>query len=318
MRIIDRARLADHLYYGFGGYCKRLYLPSTPAELRDALVQTQDEKVIFVGAGTNSVFSDEKWPGIVIGFSKMLRLEKVGAHRIVTGAGVDNSIFAQFALQQGLTGAGWMNGLPGQIGATTRMNARCYGGEMSQIVTRVVAYTLRGEERVFDQPREIFIGYKNTHFMRETCAIAEVEFTLSDRGSLDDEAILMQRCREDREKKGQYSYPSCGCIFKNDYNAGVPSGKLLDAAGVRNFGSKLLRVSPYHANFVFNEGGARSEDLIDLSLKMREKVFQKFGVWLEYEMEILGEVNPAIRQRLEEKRISIYDHPELLDLRQRS
>ena len=189
-----------------------------------------------------------------------------------------------------------MTALPGQIGATVRMNARCYGGEISQLVQSVTAVTPAGEVRVYDKPREVFHGYKDTLFMRNDEVVAAVTLRLrtGDKGKI---AARMAEVEGDRVRKGQFLHPSCGCVFKNDYEVGVPSGVLLDRAGVQQFSPQHVFVSPQHANFIFNVGGT-SEEIVQLSLKMREAVFEKFSVWLRYEMEFLGNFPAALQEQI--------------------
>lgn len=189
-----------------------------------------------------------------------------------------------------------MTALPGQIGATTRMNARCYGGEISELVMRVKTVSPQGETAVHDNPRAVFRGYKDTLFMHNNALVTEVDLQLQ-AGKEEEIKKEMQRVKNDRVEKGQFLYPSCGCVFKNDYSVGVPSGMLLDAAEVQNFSQKKVFISPRHANFIFNTGGSSAE-IITLSLKMRDAVYKKFGVWLRYEMEFLGHIPPNLHRRI--------------------
>ncbi len=189
-----------------------------------------------------------------------------------------------------------MTALPGQIGATVRMNARCYGGEISALVQSVTAVTADGEVRVYEQPQKIFHGYKDTLFMGNDEVVAAVTLRLR-KGDKDAIATRMAEVKGDRVRKGQFLHPSCGCVFKNDYEVGVPSGVLLDKAGVRQFSQKRVFISPQHANFIFNIGGS-SEEIVALSLKMREAVYRQFSVWLRYEMEFLGNFPAALQREI--------------------
>ncbi len=189
-----------------------------------------------------------------------------------------------------------MTALPGQIGATVRMNARCYGGEISQLVHSVTTVTHTGRMHIYTKPQEIFRGYKDTLFMYNKEVVATVTLQLH-KGDRDKIAAQMIAIESDRMRKGQFLHPSCGCVFKNNYEAGVPSGLLLDAAKVQQLNQKHVFISPQHANFIFNVGGT-STDIIALSLKMREAVYQKFAVWLQYEMEFLGNFPATLRQEI--------------------
>ena len=269
-----------------------------------------------LGGGTNSLVCDDEWPGAVIALARMQGLRTLDEQgRVFCEAGVENSAFANFAADEGLNGAGWMYRLPGQMGGTVRMNARCYGGEISQIVRRVTCVDLRGNVVVHDDTSKVFRGYKDTSFMRTGEIVASVEIQLQP-GDTAATRELMKFCEDDRVMKGQFTFPSCGCVFKNDYSVGVPSGMLLEAAGVKSLARGGAVVSPHHANFVFNKG-ASSRDIMELSLMMRESVYAKFGVWLEYEMEVLGKIPADLDARIREVRARGPETPDLAALRQK-
>ncbi len=311
-------RLGSLAYYKTGGTCARLYLPKSIEEIQSAVreIRSLSQPFFVLGGGTNSLVCDDTWPGAVIALTHMgglHALDKNGG--IFCEAGVDNSEFARFAVDHGLTGAGWMNRLPGQMGGTVRMNARCYGGEISQIVKKITCVDMKGEVVVHDEPTKVFRGYKDTSFMQTGEIIAAVEIKLEP-GDTAATQELMKFCEDDRVLKGQFTHPSCGCVFKNDYTVGVPSGMLLEATGIKSLTRGSAAISPQHANFVFNlHGAASSRDIVELTLMMREAVYTRFGVWLEYEMEILGELPDDLAKSLREVRARKPETPELAVLR---
>jgi UDP-N-acetylmuramate dehydrogenase len=309
-------RLADCSYFKTGGTVEHLLQPTNIAELAQARIDiAKDSKpFFFLGRGTNSLIWDDHFPGFVISFNAMDFINKLSATRYEVGAGVSNTEFAEFCFRNSLEGASWMNYLPGEIGATTRMNARCYGGEISEIVQKVYAVTVQGEIKSFAS-QSVFRGYKDTLFMDEDLCIGSVEVEL--KSSTDPIKIRehMDFCRNDREKKHQFLHPSCGCVFKNDYTIGIPSGFLLDKAGAKKLYVGSAKINPYHANFIFNTGSASSQDIFDLSVLMRELVFKSFGVWLEYEMEILGNIPEKVKTYIKEQRESLIDVELLASLR---
>lgn len=131
-------------------------------------------------------------------------------------------------------------------------------------------------------------------------ATAVLELQEGMRGSIE---TRMQFYEQDRVKKGQFLYPTCGCVFKNDYTVGVPSGMLLDKAGAHKLSRPEVALNPKHANFVYNKG-AGSRDILELTLAMRELVYREYGVWMEFEMEILGDLPADLKARVEEKRLN--------------
>ena len=308
--------LKDILYYRTGGRCNEFVEPVSIAELATAIKRLAAKGTAFIpiGAGTNSLFMDDDYSGAVISFRKLDTLQISGT-RITVGAGVDNTLFSETVYNAGLAGAGWMNRLPGQIGGTVRMNARCYGGEISQIVREVTVVTRAGEVVKYTDPKAMFRGYKDTIFMTNGDLICEaiIDLRIGDMKAVREK---MDLCASDRIGKGQFTHPSCGCVFKNDYAVGVSSGMLLEEAKVKLLKHAGAEVSPAHANFVFNKN-ASARAILELSVMMREAVWSMFGVWLEYEMEILGTVPRDLQPKIFEARAAAFNLEKLTPLRER-
>ena len=316
--------LAEISYYRTGGEASLFFAPNTLEELSDQVRFCARRCIPYqlLGAGSNSLVSDVFYPGAMISLQQLNHLQVKG-ERLICGAGVDNTKLSETAFESGLAGLGWMNGLPGSIGATARMNARCYGGEISQVVTGVTVVDSAGQIHQLDLSskklrEQAFKGYKDTRWMKTSEIIAQVELTLLPERHPEKTLEKMRYCLEDRRSKHQFDYPSCGCVFKNDYRTevGVSSGLLLDLAGAKRVSSLRVAVSEYHANFLFNLGGASSRDILELSFQMRELVYQEFGVWLEYEMEFLGVMPKDLAATFKERRIENFKIDRLMEARQ--
>jgi UDP-N-acetylmuramate dehydrogenase len=294
-------RLATILNYQTGGEAPQFAEPANVEELSQVLKGWKGQACTILGEGTNSLASDQTFPGPVLSLRKMTDLSLQSANQVRMGAGVSNSALALFAKEHGLGAAAWMFRLPGQIGATVRMNARCFGGEISQIVTEVLALDAAGKSHVFRDP-QMFRGYKDTIFMENGLIIAEVTTQLSP-ASKDEIEQKMLFCENYRIQAGHFTYPSCGCVFKNDHKLGVSSGLLLDLAACAGRRQGAAEVSRKHSNFVYNTGGAHADDILRLTLDMREAVWREFGAWLEYEMELLGTFSVDLMRQVREVRV---------------
>ena len=314
-------KLKDFAYYKTGGRCEKLYQPRSIEELQDYMAEIGASKVPYfiLGGGTNSLVLDDFYPGRVVSLAHLNHWEYRGNNQIYCEAGVTNTFLSEKAWEANLGDLSWMNYLPGQVGGTVRMNARCYGGEISQVVRKVWTVCEKGELREYDNSTShspLFFGYKNTVFMNSKEVVASV---LISSKTKDPEKIRnhMNYCRDDREGKNQFAYPSCGCVFKNDYqpDVSVPSGLLLEHCGLKGLKRGRVQISDKHANFVFNQG-ATSREIIETTLFMREKVWEEFGVWLSYEMEILGDLPTDLKSQVEEKRAPNYQVEKLSHLRQ--
>lgn len=315
-------RLKEISNYKTGGDCLYFFEPHSKEELQDNLREIHKKKMpaFFLGGGTNSLVLDEYWNGAVLSFRNLNEI-KFEADRVHCGAGVVNSDLSEQALKYGLSGLEWMFSLPGQLGGTIRMNARCYGGEISQVVEKVYGYTLKGEEKIYEllKPgdKKIFRGYKDTIFMQNNVVVASAVLKLDAGGDPVTMQEKMSFCKSDRETKGHFEFPSCGCVFKNNYDPeiSVPSGMLLDHVGAKTLSKGKAQVSSKHANFIYNTGGASSRDILELALVMREKVWGVFGVWLEFEMEILGDLPADLKKAVWEQREHRYNKTLLTEMR---
>ena len=157
-----------------------VFTPSSLKELKENLAEVRASTVpyFFLGGGSNSLINDPPYPGYVISAAKLNHLA-IEPPYIRCGAGVLPSELAARSLESGLCGAAWLNGLPGQLGGATRMNARCYGSEMAQIVCEVSTIDLEGNIHQYHQPEQVFFGYKDTYFMNVREFIYEIRFQLA-------------------------------------------------------------------------------------------------------------------------------------------
>jgi UDP-N-acetylmuramate dehydrogenase len=161
----------------------------------------------------------------------------------------------------------------------------------------------------------MFRGYKDTIFMENGLVIAEVTTQLMP-ASYEEIEQKMLFCENYRIQAGHFTYPSCGCVFKNDHKLGVSSGLLLDLAACAGRRQGAAEVSRKHCNFVYNTGGASADDILRLTLDMREAVWQEFGAWLEYEMELLGTFSEDLMQRVRERRTPVLKNGRLAEAKE--
>lgn len=291
----ERVALATVGYYGIGGEARRVIHPRSVAELAAALDRCRQLglPVIVAGKGSNMLFSDEEFPGAVIVLDAMNRMFRVSDELFFCEAGVENTDAALMLQRAGRSGGEWLYRLPGAIGATVRMNGRCYGREISGVTRSVVTVGLDGAVR-WRSAAEVFLGYKETSLMRspEIVVGAMLEFA----GGDDPDAIgaRMREFGDDRDAKHQFDFPSCGSTFKNSYEAGRPSGQIFDALGFRGRREGGAQVSDHHANFIFNTGAARAADVLKLCSAMRSAALEQAGAALELELQCAGLFETAL------------------------
>lgn len=276
-------------YYAIGGRARWFARPGSVQEMVALLGWCHRNQLpaMVTGKGSNMLFADDDFPGVVFTTASMQRIFRVSDHQIFCEAGVENSEVALALFDAGLGGGEWLYRLPGMIGATVRMNGRCYGREISEVASGIVTAGLDGSVR-FRQRGEIFRGYKETTLMEGGEVVAGVLLELPGSKPKEEIRSLMEGYGRDREAKHQFDFPSCGSTFKNSYAAGRPSGQIFESLGFKGRREGRAKVSEHHANFIFNTGGAKAVDVLRLAAEMRQAARDQAGAELELELQCAG------------------------------
>jgi UDP-N-acetylmuramate dehydrogenase len=173
-------------------------------------------------------------------------------------------------------------GMPGTVGGAVWMNARCYDHSVSDYLVSVKLLSRDGLQKDYRFRAEDF-GYKHSPFQNGDNIIIEGTFRLpkKDRQAIRD---TMNWCRQDRESKGHYRFPSAGSAFKNNRAFGKPSGKIIDELGLCGFSRGGAQVAPWHGNIIINRGNASASEIKMLCNDIQTKVKEKTGFELESEI----------------------------------
>ncbi len=300
--ILQNQSLANRTYYRIGGLARFFAQPESFEDVREAILLARKNNwpLAFLGAGSNSLFSDSDFEGMVISFEKLSHAFWETSEVLYAEAGVDNTLIAEMCKQAQRKGAAWMFKLPGQVGATTRMNARCYGGEISQIVLEILTIDLNGNLKMHSA-HDVFLGYKDTSLMKTPEAVVAVRFHFPQTDSASAIAGEMTQCETDRNSKHHFEAPSCGSTFKNNYEIGIPSGRIFDELGFRGVQEGGARVSPHHANFIQNTGTATAHNVLTLAARMKKTALEKKNARLNLEVEPIGVFPSALSKACELK-----------------
>jgi UDP-N-acetylmuramate dehydrogenase len=241
--------------------------------------------LVVLGGGSNVLVLEEGFSGVAVVTTRML-----GVTRTLQGlsamAGTPTASLSRHACRRGLAGLEFAAGLPGTIGGAVTMNARAYGGEMSDVVTAVLAAEADGSLIVFRRD-DLEFAYKRTALQEHTTCGLCVFLRLA-RGR---PSALLQRSRDildARRRAGHFDHPSAGCFFRNPPAPLPPAGKLLDDAGMRGHKVGGAQLSPQHANVLVNRGNATPSDVLRLAALAAEAVEERTGVVLKSEVKVLG------------------------------
>lgn len=287
--VLENVTLGKRGYYGIGGKSRYFAQPGSPAELADLLLWNRAQRLplALMGSGSNILFSDNDFPGMVISLFGMQRLFWLSDDELFCEAGVENSRIAEELLLAGRDGGEWLYRLPGQIGATVRMNARCFGGEVSEITAAIQTLSLEGCLR-WQLPDEVFYGYKQTSLMEKPEIVVAVLLRFPQIRPVEEISRLMQGYEHERIAKHHFDFPSCGSTFKNNYALGRSSGTIFDELGFKGQSEGGAMVSKHHANFIYNRGEATAGDVLRLAARMKDAALELVGAKLDLEVECIG------------------------------
>jgi UDP-N-acetylmuramate--alanine ligase len=276
---------SKHTTLRVGGPAQFWVEPETRGGLANVLEFCEVNRlpVMFVGRGSNLLVRDGGIAGVVIHLNRGDFVDlTVQGEEIHAGAGVRLKQVAAAARNAGLGGLEWMEGIPGSVGGSLRMNAGAMGSETFEKVVSVQVVSSRGEFETL-HPSQMQIQYRNVPTLRDRYAVSAVF-----RGEKSTVDAIDRRLVESSQnrKTTQPVAASAGCIFKNPREN--PAGKLVEELGLKNRRVGAARVSEIHGNFIVNDGGARSKEILRLIAEIQSIAKQQRGIDLETEVQIVG------------------------------
>lgn len=274
------------------------------------LARTHDWPLMLVGNGTNVLYADAGARGVVARMAlDDWRLETVdGEHTLlIAGAGASLPKLVNDLAKEGLAGLEWGAGVPGTIGGAVVSNAGAGGGCVADTLQSARVLFTEGDPLVRElTAADLELSYRHSRFRAARRVIfaddgspiaaprARIEPPEMIVGASfllrrDDPVAVRERVREhlDYRKRTQPVEKSAGSVFKNP--PGDYSGRLIEAAGLRGARHGNAQISPKHANFIVNTGGATAADVVALIALARRTVRERFGVELELEVEPRGD-----------------------------
>jgi UDP-N-acetylmuramate dehydrogenase len=274
--------------FKIGGRADYFFAAASPGELRSSLRFAREHSLPFyvIGAGTNILFDDEGFRGLIIKneVAGPARIAKEG--RVEASSGLPLSGLVDAALKEGLGGVEFAAGIPGTIGGAVFGNAGAFGHCLGDFLEAAVLLDHSGEEvRV---KRDFFeFGYRHSSLKTRHLVLLEAVFRLSgaDRSKIKaamEENLEKRRARHPSPKQ---AYP--GSYFKNPVlpdGTKIAAGYMLERAGAKGLRIGDAEVYTGHANFILNLGRAKARDVLLLARELKSRVKSEFGVELEEEV----------------------------------
>jgi UDP-N-acetylenolpyruvoylglucosamine reductase len=277
-----------------GGPADYFARPESAEQLAELLAWADGGQIDVgvVGSGSNLLVADEGFRGLVLKLGGELAAIARDGDRLLCGGGARLPKASAFAAGEGLSGLEFGVNIPGTVGGAVKMNANAYGGDLSRVLESVEVATPEGTERRV--PDDLGFAYRSSN-LGEREIVARAVFKLSPAAPEAVKATLAEMRRKRREAQPS-GIKTFGSTFKNpdDPRAeGRSAGVLLDESGCRGMEVGGARFSDKHANFVENGGEATTADVVALMAEGRRRVHERFGVTLEPEVQLLGDVDAA-------------------------
>lgn len=287
-RLIKKAPMKEYTSFRAGGNAALLVIPSDIGQLKYALktLSAYGIDYFIMGNGTNLLVKDGGYRGAIVRIGSDISGIEVNGDRIKAEAGALLSAVAAKALEHSLAGIEFASGIPGSLGGAVFMNAGAYEGEIGRVVETVQAVSKDGSKEYTLTAAEMQYGYRSSILMKNGALVISATLKL-EYGEYDAIASRMKELNAKRTQKQPLQYPSAGSFFKRP--EGNFAGKLIQDANLKGLSLGGARVSPLHAGFIINEGGATASDIINLMKVVQNTVYDQSGVMLEPEVRIIGD-----------------------------
>lgn len=272
--------------YKTGGIAKLVVYPNNINNLKQLLklIHKHNIKYFILGKGSNTLFSDKEFNGVIIKLDKLNNFE-IKETEIYVESGMILSKLVQASVKNELTGLEFAIGIPGTIGGAIYMNAGAYGSKMSNIVKSVIVLDeklqieeIPLEKLKFDYRYSIFQANKNL-----ICVAANIKL---EHGNHDEIASKIKENLLKRKTSQPLEYPSAGSVFRNP--EGKYAGKIIEELGLKGKNIGGAEISTKHANFIINKNNASSSDILKLIKLVQKEVKDKNKIDLKLEQQLVN------------------------------
>ena len=279
--------LASHTWLKTGGNADIFFVPEDVNDLRKFLKSIKNNLPFYIlGAGSNTLFRDFGFDGAVIKLSKHFDYIKfINDKEFKVGAATNCIKLARFLAENYATGLEFFSGIPGSIGGAIKMNAGAYGHETSKLLTKIKLLDTKDGKIKEILSKEYKMQYRQTSFPDEYIFL-EATFKYIKNDNITENLKKINKLVSQRELTQPIQEKTSGSTFRNPIHK--KAWKLIQESGCKNYKLGKAHLSRMHSNFIINGGGATSNDIEKLGEKIINKVHQKFGIKLVWEIKIIG------------------------------
>lgn len=239
--------------------------------------------VLPVGAGSNMLVADRGVHALAVTLGRAFSDLRIDRDTVVVGAAVPLPVLARRTAAEGLEGLEWAVGIPGTVGGAVRMNAGGHGSDIASACVRVHLFDLREREHLVVPAGDMHFGYRRSRVGPDQVVLgAEFRVRRGDPTRARQRIEEIVKWRREHQPGGQ----NTGSVFVNP--PGDAAGRLIDLAGCKGMRVGKAEVSRKHANFIVVESDGAAAHVYELMVLVRERVAERFGVWLEPETRLVG------------------------------
>lgn len=285
-KIEENISLKTLTTYKAGGTAKLVVYPNNLDKLilLIKLIKEYDINYIIIGKGSNTLFSDKEYIGVIIKLDNLNKIE-FNQNKVYVESGVPLSKLVIESAKRNLTGLEFAIGIPGNVGGAIYMNAGAYGSNMSSIVKNITV--LNENLEIEEIPiQNINFSYRYSILQDNKnliCIGTTIELEYGKKEEIDNK---IKENLTKRKNTQPLEYPSAGSVFRNP--EGNYAGKLIEELKLKGLSIGGAEISTKHANFIINKNNATSDDILKLIKLVQSKVKQKYNIELKLEQQLIN------------------------------
>jgi UDP-N-acetylmuramate dehydrogenase len=287
MRIEEGVQLARFTTLGTGGPARAFARPDSEPEVEELLRWARQRSlgVAVVGLGSNLLAADTGVDALVLKLGGGLASVEIDGDVLSVGGGAANAVALHRARAAGLGAFEFACAIPGTVGGGVWMNAGAYGGDFAGVLERALVATAEGSGWL--TPAELGLSYRHSELQHGQVVLrAELRLRPRPPEEIKAEVRELNTRRKEAQPTNRRTF---GSVFKNPEHE-LSAGRMLEACGLKGHRIGGAQISPKHANFIENADAAATADAIALMAEARRRAHEQYGVSLEHEVELLGEL----------------------------
>ena len=277
--------LNKNSWFGIGGTTSFFFQPNNKEELIFFLQRFKPKKFITIGSGSNILFKDTNYDGVIIKLGKEFSKVSEFKESVVAGAAALKSKVSHYAQLKGYSQFEFLSAIPGTVGGGVFMNAGCFGGEISDLINQITVINSSGKEKVIKK-KKIEFSYRDSK-LSDKYIVVEVLFKKTKK----ENSLKIQKKINFIKKKKKINQPSGiktgGSTFKNPPNTKKKAWELIRQSGCDKLSFGMAKFSKHHCNFIDNTNLALSRDIEKLIDETKKIIHKNTGIKLELEIKIV-------------------------------